>query len=136
MGYITAEKPRVFGITLPNNFIKASAAYNRRDPDDGPDVDVNNYWTAAAFEMAAIVDETVCPAVFEFVDTKFGCRPCIVLATDPERAKLFQGDSELLKKVQEVLGLVREPHWYRKTWYLQMVCISIVVQVISWLTTC
>lgn len=108
---------RVYGITLTDDFLKKEPSYWERDPEDAQgdseESSINLlYWGTAAI----IVTERVCsayPCRLEYVDTRFGTRPCVVLADTKSRAAVFKAEhSEQLKSVQAALGTDRIPHWY------------------------
>ena len=98
---------RVYGITLTDEFLRKEPSYWERDPE----VDVIYWGTAAMF-----VTERAClayPCRLEYVETKRGTRPCVVLADTKPRAAVFQVErSEQLKSIQVAIGTDRIPHWY------------------------
>lgn len=107
---------RVFGITLTDDFLKKEPSYTNRDPGDpqdeaDEDLDVD-YWQTAAHFVANRAS-SACPCRLAYVETKCGTRPCVVLADTKHLADEFKKKgSESLKKVQDVIGTTKAPHWY------------------------
>ncbi|KAF9065142.1 hypothetical protein BDP27DRAFT_1450357 [Rhodocollybia butyracea] len=107
---------QVFGITLTIDFLKKEPSYWKRDPED-PQEEEEDDFNIIYFDSAAmsVTDRvcSVCPCRLEYVETKLGTRPCVVLADTKDRAAVFKEDgSEQLKIVQDVIGVNRTPHWY------------------------
>ncbi|KAF9065143.1 hypothetical protein BDP27DRAFT_75259 [Rhodocollybia butyracea] len=107
---------QVYGITLTSDFLKKEPSYWKRDPEDPQEEEEDYlntlYWgTAANFVTDRVC--SICTCRLEYVETKFGTRPCVVLADTKDRAAVFKEDgSELLKIVQDAIGVDRIPHWY------------------------
>ncbi|KAF9065146.1 hypothetical protein BDP27DRAFT_1450361 [Rhodocollybia butyracea] len=107
---------RVYGITLTIDFLKKEPSYWERDPEDPQeeeedDVDI----PCLDFAAMTVTDKvrSVYPCRLEYVETKRGTRPCVVLADTKDRAAVFKEEgSEQLKAVQAAIGVNRIPHWY------------------------
>lgn len=119
-------RPRqVYGITLTDEFLMKEPSYWDRDSDDeeesgqgedGEGEEKNDfnavYWDTAAMFVTERASSAY-PCRLEYVDTKSGTMPCVVLADTKSRAAVFKTEhSEQLKNVQAAIGTDRIPHWY------------------------